>query len=143
MYCGNNANINIPRGTRYDCLKKGIGVGLNLPVDPQYKTPHTPIVDKKLYCGNEMNVPVQYNAFGTTTECLQIGVGIGKSMKYKQGVWGDKKDFLKIGVLIFLIVFISLYLSSKLKWWGKLLISLASSLLFVFLIILYKHFIIY
>ena len=42
MYCGNNRlnssllNGTVRLGTRYDCLKKGIMTGLNLPYDPEY-----------------------------------------------------------------------------------------------------------
>ena len=84
MYCGNNA-LN-PRvasgqtalGTRYKCLKKGIGKGLNMPYDPSYLGPYAPIDQTRAYCGTNTNLPENYDKFGSLTECLQKGVGIGK-----------------------------------------------------------------
>jgi hypothetical protein len=90
-YCGNNANF--PGlitgthiiGTNYQCLKKGIGVGSNLPYDPQYAVPYVPIDGRRFYCGNNDIVPPTYTAIGSTSKCLATGVGIGKARKAALG----------------------------------------------------------
>jgi len=80
MYCGNNANVNIPRGTRYSCFKKGIGVGLNLPLDPEAKE-YKAFEPVKIYCGDKPDLPQEYKDFGTLSGCLRKGVGVGKKLK--------------------------------------------------------------
>lgn len=84
-YCGNNAlhpglaSGDLVIGNRYQCLKKGIGVGLNIrPVDPDYDGPYKPIDTTKRYCGLQDKIPPGYDSFGTNGECLRLGVGIGK-----------------------------------------------------------------
>ena len=86
IYCGNN--LNDPKltygthniGTRYQCLRKGIGVGINLPYDPSYSLPYRPIDGRKFYCGKSRHPPAGggYFAIGSPSKCLQKGVGIGK-----------------------------------------------------------------
>ena len=86
IYCGNNLNDskltagthNI--GTNYQCLRKGIGVGINLPYDPEYSRVYTPIDNRKFYCGKSTHLPAGrgYFAIGSPSKCLQKGVGIGK-----------------------------------------------------------------
>lgn len=56
MYCGNNRNSKQVKngnkiGSRYECLKKGIGVGMNLPLDLDYLDEYIPIDSRKIYCG--------------------------------------------------------------------------------------------
>ena len=85
-YCGNN--LNDPKltsgthniGTNYQCLRKGIGVGLNLPYDPSYSLTYRPIDQRKFYCGKKEQPPSTsgYFANGSPSKCLQKGVGIGK-----------------------------------------------------------------
>lgn len=78
VYCGNNRFQlrNQELGTRYQCFKKGIGVGKNLgrqryePIDA---------VDK-IYCGNRNILPRNYDYIGSRVECLQRGVGVGRSL---------------------------------------------------------------
>ena len=88
IYCGNNAlypsllSGGSKLGTRHECLKKGIGVGINLPVDDTYEK-YKPIDKTKKYCGNK-KLPVGYDRYATLLECLQTGVGIGKKIKYNK-----------------------------------------------------------
>lgn len=87
LYCGNNRNN--PRllsgqqvlGSRYQCFKKGVGVGKNLPKNldddnyaPLYQT-------QKIFCGNGDSLPEGYDRLGLPFECLQKGVGVGKSIQ--------------------------------------------------------------
>ena len=86
MYCGNNREkLRGKRmGTRYECFKKGIGVGLNLPYDPDYDMKYEPIDNIRIYCGKENILPIDYNVMGNPRTCLQKGVGVGKSIKAKK-----------------------------------------------------------
>ena len=90
MYCGNNArhpdlqNGNQVLGTRYRCLRKGIGVGLNQPYDPNYGD-YDPIDNTRIYCGNSEQLPQGYDRFGNLPQCLQVGVGVGKNMAFNNG----------------------------------------------------------
>lgn len=92
MYCGNNAlnpelvSGKISLGTRHKCLKKGIGKGMNMPYDPSYSQPYTPIDKTVVYCGDKNGLPPSYDRFGNLTECLQKGVGIGKKKHASKGL---------------------------------------------------------
>jgi len=79
MYCGNNAYEleNKRLGSRYECFRRGVGVGLNLPIDD---TPYESIDRYRVYCGNDRQLPEGYNVMGRRSECLRKGVGIGKKM---------------------------------------------------------------
>lgn len=87
IYCGNNSlhsdltNGNLVLGTRYKCLQKGIGKGMNMPYDLSYNEPYLPIDTRKIYCGNYNLLPENYYSFGNLPQCLQKGVGIGKRIK--------------------------------------------------------------
>lgn len=84
MYCGNNSlhsslvDGSQILGTRYGCLKKGIGKGMSLPVDSTYIGPYEPIDKTRVYCGNWNGLTRNYDRLGSLPECLQRGVGIGK-----------------------------------------------------------------
>jgi hypothetical protein len=89
VYCGNNRlhknlvnGISI-LGTRNQCLKKGIRLGINLPYDKNYLGEYEPIDPTKIYCGNNINLPIGYDRFGSIRECHQRGIGIGKRIKAK------------------------------------------------------------
>jgi hypothetical protein len=85
MYCGNNAlKAGVRFGTRYDCLKKGIGVGIHAPVDPSYNEPYEPIDKTRVYCGTKKRLPGNYDRMGSPSECLRKGVGIGKRISAKR-----------------------------------------------------------
>uniref|UniRef100_A0A6C0LVC1 Uncharacterized protein n=1 Tax=viral metagenome TaxID=1070528 RepID=A0A6C0LVC1_9ZZZZ len=89
IYCGNNAldpslaNGQNIVGTRYGCMKKGIGRGMHMPVDPNYGN-YQPINNQKVYCGNGNNVPGGYVSHGTLPQCLTKGVGVGKRIRFDQ-----------------------------------------------------------
>ena len=93
IYCGNN--LNDPKlltgthviGTNYQCLRKGIAVGRNLPYDVNYADTHEPIDQRKFYCGNETVPPARggYFAVGWPAKCLQTGIGVGKSQRAAMG----------------------------------------------------------
>ena len=90
-YCGNNANFSglldgtYVIGSNYECLKKGIGIGSHLPYDNVYSQPYNPIDNRKIYCGNNLNSPPNYDIYGSPSKCLQVGVGIGKLQRANIG----------------------------------------------------------
>lgn len=115
-YCGNNAiHPNLLDGskilgTRYSCLKKGIGVGLNLPYDENYSHPYEPIDQTQIYCGNNNILPQNYDRFGNLPQCLQKGVAIGKIQKVQRGPPSNSYNLKYIILLIFaILLFIFLY----------------------------------
>ena len=93
FYCGNNGNSpllvanggNRTLGSRHDCLRQGIGVGLNMPLDPSYLTPYNPINNTRYYCGNAAALPAGYDANGTLNMCHGIGIGVGRRKRALAG----------------------------------------------------------
>ena len=91
IYCGNNAQDDQLLdgtkiiGTRHGCMKKGFGKGFNMPYDPKFGGPYTPIDKRKIYCGNNSEKPDGYDSIGSLSQCLQKGIGIGKR---KRGILG-------------------------------------------------------
>ncbi len=87
IYCGPNNNIPEnydTKGTRYQCLRKGIGVGLHLPANrrPPGVLPDGTIIPldpnrERWYCGNQVPHPAGYVGYATPYECLRKGVGVG------------------------------------------------------------------
>ena len=115
MYCGNNRlnssllNGTVRLGTRYDCLKKRIMTGLNLPYDPEYSYDYEPIDDTKIYCGNNDQLPENYDIFGNLPACLRKGVGIGKKQKADNGNTydnGEKNRNIRVNYNLFFFIFI-------------------------------------
>ena len=110
MYCGNNAND--PKllggrevlGTRYGCLRKGIGVGRNLPYNQiNYVNPFVPIDNRNPYCGINQVLPVGYDHFGKLRECFETGVGVGMAQRAGQGyIFLKSNEFYN---LLFLFIF--------------------------------------
>ena len=90
MYCGNNKNHSsllngeAKIGDRYSCLRKGIGMGLSLPKDPEYDNNYEPIDTRKIYCGKKKRLPKGYSSMGSNSQCLQKGIGIGKKKRNEQ-----------------------------------------------------------
>ena len=89
IYCGNNlydlGNKRI--GTPYECLRKGIGKGLNSDLtgfNPNYQA----IIPDNTYCGTGR--PPAGKRRGTPTSCLRKGLGIGKKLQYERGDDGDQ-----------------------------------------------------
>ena len=93
IYCGNKGNFDgLVRGTHilgtnYQCLRKGIGIGSNLPYDYDYSGQHVPIDDRKYYCGNAVSIPVGggHFAMGSPAKCLAVGIGVGKAQRAAMG----------------------------------------------------------
>jgi hypothetical protein len=126
IYCGNNReNIDLKNGklqlgTRYNCLKKGIGKGLREPKDPSYAGNYSPIDTRKIYCGNDLILPENYDLFGNLSQCLQKGIGIGKRKKASQiSKHVIKKSNIVLGVIVLLVSLI-LLLTLKPKFITKL-----------------------
>jgi len=91
IYCGNNRlhselqNGNAILGSRHRCLQKGFGVGFyTIPVDMNMLLPYEPIYPENIYCGNDDNLPDNYERFGSLSSCFQKGVGIGKKKRAEQ-----------------------------------------------------------
>lgn len=89
IYCGNNSRSPELRngkviGTRYKCFKKGVGIGINQPYDPAYKSRFKPIDARKIYCGEAVRLPIGYDIMGNNPMCLQKGVGVGKKIRAKK-----------------------------------------------------------
>lgn len=97
IYCGNNrydsSLINGRKriGSRYECLKKGIGIGLSMPVDLSYLDRYRAIDTRKMYCGTQLELPEGYDYMGTTTACLQHGVGVGRKIKAERSSQGSRR----------------------------------------------------
>ena len=96
IYCGSNSlNPQLVGnggaktiGSRNQCLRKGIGQGLNMPVDLSYNNPYQPIDPRRFYCGNNAVLPVGYSANGTLQQCFNTGVGVGRRQLAQQAIAG-------------------------------------------------------
>ena len=122
FYCGNNAlnRTGKPRGSRYRCMRTGIGKGRSLPYDPQYVGGYQPIDNSvRLYCGDRHNTLAAANAnlgagrlpytlLGTSPMCLQRGVGIGKAIRAREG-----RGYMRI--IIFIMIWIVLTTATALS----------------------------
>lgn len=88
IYCGNNYNElkdgTKKLGSRNSCLKRGIGIGKNLPIDLNFANKYKPIDKTKYYCGNDKKLPEKYDVFGSLFKCHTIGIGVGKSLSAKE-----------------------------------------------------------
>ena len=112
IYCGNN-NLHQPLidgevelGTRYKCLKKGIGTGLNLPYDSNYALDYEPIDDTRIYCGNNDVLPRNYDRFGNLPQCLQKGVALGKRQKALNYIFIQEFVKSKMFFIIYILLLI-------------------------------------
>ena len=83
-YCG--SDLLVPEeydrmGTRFQCLKKGIGIGMAMPNaqrDAIINRPPTLIGPRpNVYCGNGDVLPPNYTSLGNPYQCLRKGVGAG------------------------------------------------------------------
>ncbi len=155
LYCGNNSAAQpllagtSQIGTRYGCLKRGVGRGLHMPTDLNYLGDFQPIDDRKFYCGNRDNLPVGYDGFATLSQCMQKGVGIGRSLKAKReagidGAGGTSisVSFLHVLIAVGVTTAIIALLLAALKptlvlkkteplvdWWRVVALSLVASLI--------------
>ena len=114
IYCGNNraAANNKPLGTRYQCMKVGIGKGVRLSCDNSYNGPYRPIDRRKIYCGNSHNLPTNYDIMGNPSMCLRKGIGVGKVIRAKRGCksWKLKALFSCIWLFLSLAWFLYTYI---------------------------------
>lgn len=158
VYCGNNANSpqlnDDVQGTRHQCLKKGVGIGKNLPFDRDYSVEYNPIVDRQIYCGTKEQLPRGYAVFGSSAECLQKGVGIGKRMKYLESqhdihpispqiIIEECNKYIVLFIVLFALCVLILYyrkpkyvlyINKKIKW-GKVISYSLSISIFITIIL--------
>jgi hypothetical protein len=92
IYCGNNARDrglldgSKVIGTRYQCLKKGIGQGKIEPI-LTFNDEYEAIDTIKIFCGNGDILPQNKDRFGTQAECLRKGFAVGQKQKYdREGI---------------------------------------------------------
>jgi hypothetical protein len=91
IYCGNNLNAQQltsgthTLGTKYECLRKGIGVGSHLPYDENFSGAYMPVDNRKYYCGKAEEIPAGYDEMGSPSICIVKGVGIGKAQRARMG----------------------------------------------------------
>ena len=111
IYCGNNSlhpslqDTNTTVGTRFTCMKKGIGAGRNMDIDPDYLQPYAPIDDRSIYCGNAEQLPEGYDYMGNLPMCLQKGIGIGKRNRARVQTGGNNNSRLpKLSILRLMFV---------------------------------------
>lgn len=87
LYCGNNRlNPNVVAGlaeigTNYRCLRKGFGAGFHSPVDMSFLDDYEPIDERKIYCGDNDDLPQGYDRIGNLPACFQKGFGVGKRQR--------------------------------------------------------------
>jgi len=125
IYCGNNRNNGklLSRqeviGDRYKCLRKGIGIGLNLPVDNDYVNYEPIVINEPINCSKSEKDGIKN---GTITECLRKGIGIGKKIKksslnnLENSPEYINKNYSFYGILIIiLIIFLLLYILYRRK----------------------------
>ena len=95
LYCGKG--LVLPdeydrMGTRFECLKKGFGIGMGMPEDDRNASiaraaaRPPPAEPRRLYCGNEPLPPAGqgYTGIGTRFECMQKGVGAGMRQPFSK-----------------------------------------------------------
>jgi ribosomal protein S18 acetylase RimI-like enzyme len=90
IYCGNNSlskeltSKKKRRGSRFECFQKGVGIGLAQSLDKSYLSKYKAIDKRKMYCGKARGLPDGYSIMGSSSMCLQHGVGVGKKLKAKR-----------------------------------------------------------
>lgn len=93
IYCG--SDLLVPddydqMGTRVQCLKKGIGIGMAMPNaqrDAIINRPPTLIGPRpNVYCGNDNVLPPNYTSLGNPYQCLRKGVGAGMRLPDAQRI---------------------------------------------------------
>ena len=92
MFCGDSELL--PEGydymgSRNQCLKRGVGIGMSLPDSEieriQYEPPR-PRPRERSYCGDNDVLPADYARFASRYECMKKGVGIGARMPAEKRV---------------------------------------------------------
>jgi hypothetical protein len=96
IYCGSNslnpqlvANGGVKTiGSRHQCLRKGIGQGLHMPLDLGYNSPYQAIDPRRFYCGDSAVLPAGYTANGTLQQCFNTGIGVGRRQLAQRAIAG-------------------------------------------------------
>jgi hypothetical protein len=96
IYCGSNslnpqlvANGGVKTiGSRHQCLRKGIGQGLHMPLDLGYNSPYQAIDPRRFYCGDNAVLPAGYTANGTLQQCFNTGIGVGRRQLAQRAIAG-------------------------------------------------------
>jgi hypothetical protein len=96
IYCGSNslnpqlvANGGVKTiGSRHQCLRKGIGQGLHMPLDLGYNSPYQAIDPRRFYCGDSAILPAGYTANGTLQQCFNTGIGVGRRQLAQRAIAG-------------------------------------------------------
>nr|UOX61087.1 MAG: hypothetical protein DiTV3a_F13ORF2 [Diabrotica toursvirus 3a] len=84
MYCGDNF-LHENKGTNYQCLRRGIGIGNNQDNLEVYLSDPEQIIEK-VYCGTAEVLPRSYSRFGRRSECMRKGVGVGRNNAFKRNL---------------------------------------------------------
>lgn len=80
FYCGEKRGSSLRKGSNYECMRKGIGVGSRVKLPRGYK-PETTDPREHLYCGSKKKAPIGKHR-GSPLQCFRKGFGIGKKMQY-------------------------------------------------------------
>ena len=116
IYCGNNrrhtsiVSEQARLGTRYECMRKGIGVGLHRPLDNDYTGEYEAVDKRKIYCGNDSRKPAGYNLMGSPSMCLRKGIGIGKKKRHEYGDDGYSPEIYEPNIYIWIVIYLILFL---------------------------------
>jgi hypothetical protein len=128
IYCGNNAldsdlvSGKKRGGTPYECFRKGVGMGKNL---PSQKGEYKKLYDSRIFCGKVLKDTDKYSRMGFPYECLQKGIGVGKSLskiEYNNftsdtPILFSKAKFLAIFIVIFAIFFAIFFVIAFVLLW--------------------------
>lgn len=129
-YCGNNKFKSGRRGSRYECFKRGVGIGRNtLSLNTLKDGKYEPIVNRKWYCGNKRRAPRGYGGLGSNSECLQLGFGVGQQLGKWRNYWFYNVLFF---VLLFVLTFLILWMRKTYSTIQMFGFSLGISLLIIF-----------
>ena len=93
MYCGNNRlnkrlrNYRAYLGTPYQCFRRGIGIGRELPRDDAFLDDYHPIYPVRIYCGKKSILPLGYDRIGSLYDCHRKGIAVGKKITAEDGMF--------------------------------------------------------
>lgn len=116
VYCGNNRlnTTGNPIGSRYQCFKKGIGVGKTLPCDGSISDQYEAIDNRKVWCGRRNSLPAGYDILGNLPMCLQKGVGMGKRERCSNEKYSlYKNSFFWLLVIAVIVILIFIYIHRR------------------------------
>lgn len=120
-FCGKHKIRDVPMGTNYECMRKGVGVGSRVKL-PRGYIPESRDPRKSLYCGDKSRAPYGKHR-GSPYECFQKGFGIGKKLqvgrrgRYRGGYEFDWNNEL-IAVIVGLVMFGLLWLLDVQMIWS-------------------------